>query len=172
MEINLEDLEFNLRLLSLHVNQVRADRGLSILGIDSYLMQAAQEHVMDMAKNNFVSHIGSNGSNYIQRVQRAGSDISPSGEIICKGPGGQNRFKAVIQGWLNSPGHRNILLDPYQLFMGIGCHLKTPEIPGNYWLVNFSYRACGKYLMSTEYALGEPLVLEDRDYADKEFKTA
>lgn len=158
-EVSIDSLDFDEHNLGIEVNRVRVKRGLSLLKVDSYLLTAAQGHVADMAINNFVSHIGSDGSSYIDRVRRLGSDIPPSGEIICKGPGGKNRIENVVQGWINSPGHAAILFDPNQEYMGIACHLRTEKIPGNYWLVNFSYRACGKVYGT----LVEPLIFENEN---------
>jgi uncharacterized protein YkwD len=122
------------------INGIRRQKGLSTCFFDSYLYCAAKHHCDDMFKNNFVSHIGSDGSTFIQRVRRIGRKIDPSGEIICKGPGGKNCIQSVCKAWLDSPGHRDIMLDPNQRFFGAGINLKTEQYKGNYWVVVFSYQ--------------------------------
>jgi uncharacterized protein YkwD len=113
-----------------------------------------------MAKHQFVSHIGSDGSNYIDRVKRLKTDIIASSEIICAGPGGKNRVNAVLDGWLNSDGHRKIMLDGRQKLMGLGYHLKTNDMPGNYWVVNFSFMSMA-YTNNVDDLSIPPLRLEE-----------
>lgn len=125
--------------LYLAINAVRKQRRLRECSVDPNLEEAAQSHSTDMWLNNFVSHIGSNGSTFIQRVRLTGRYGDPSGEIICKGPGGINCISAVVKGWLDSPGHRDIMLDKNQFYFGAGINLKTKEIKGNYWVVVFAY---------------------------------
>lgn len=121
------------------INGIRKQKGLSQCQLDVNLEQAAKNHCDDLFHHNFVSHIGSDGSTFIQRVRRTGREGDPSGEIICKGPGGKNCIQAVCKAWLDSPGHRDIMLDPQQRFFGAGINLKTEQYKGNYWVVVFSY---------------------------------
>lgn len=122
------------------INGIRKQKGLSKCLFDSYLGVAAQNHCKDMFHHNFVSHIGSDGSTFIQRVRRTGRENDPSGEIICKGPGGKDCVTSVTKGWLNSPGHRDIMLDPQQRYFGCGIQLRNEKYLGNYWVVVFSYQ--------------------------------
>lgn len=160
MILQIQDLEGELKELAVAINLARDNRGLSTLLVDSYLLSAAKKHTEDMAVYNYCSHTGRDGSSYIDRVLREGSEVPPSGEIICKGPGGKNRINAVIKAWIDSPGHNRILFDPANKYMGVGCHLKTNEIPGNYWLANFSYQPCGKFQKTLSY-VEEPVIVED-----------
>jgi uncharacterized protein YkwD len=120
------------------INGIRKQKGLLPCQLDVNLELAAIKHCNDMFHHNFVSHIGSDGSTFIQRVRRTGREKDPSGEIICKGPGGKDCITSVMRGWLNSPGHRDIMLDPQQRFFGCGIQLKNEKYLGNYWVVIFA----------------------------------
>ena len=139
------------------INEVRKNNQASSCIVDQILVEATTKHAMDMAKNNFVSHIGSDGSTYITRVRSFGATKDPSGEIICKGPGGVNCVEAVVNAWLDSPGHREIMLDPYNCYFGAACHLKTSDMPGNYWVVEFSYTK----LSFNKLPITKPIILEE-----------
>lgn len=128
-------------LLNLYqkINGIRKQRFLPECFGDRFLEEAAQKHCDDMFFHNFVSHIGSDGSTFIQRVRSTGREKDPSGEVICKGPGGKNCIQAVTRAWLESPGHRDIMLDPNQFYFGAGICLKNEKYLGNYWIVVFAY---------------------------------
>ena len=59
---------------------------------------------MDMANNNFFSHTGSDGSSAGDRATRAGYSWSAWGENIAAGVP-YSAVSAVMQGWIDSPGH-------------------------------------------------------------------
>lgn len=99
---------------------------------------AAEKHVFDMWWNDFVSHIGSDGSTYISRGKKYGSILNPTGEIIQKGPGGKDAIPSVIRNWMNSVGHKNIILDPTARYFGGWYRLKNEAVKGNYWVVLFA----------------------------------
>jgi uncharacterized protein YkwD len=122
------------------INRVRIERKLGSCSASLYLEQAADRHASDMQRHDFVSHIGSDGSTYITRVQATGATFKPSGEIIAKGPGGKNAIKNVIAAWIASEGHAKILLDSRNSFCGAAYRLKNDEYKGNYWVAVFSYR--------------------------------
>jgi uncharacterized protein YkwD len=43
----------------------------------------------------------------------------------------------MLQGWLNSPGHRAILLDPIYTDFGIGYAYNASSTYKHYWTVDF-----------------------------------
>jgi uncharacterized protein YkwD len=57
-----------------------------------------------MASNNFFSHTGSNGSSVGNRATSAGYSWTAIGENIAAGTS-YSAVGAVIQGWIDSPGH-------------------------------------------------------------------
>ena len=70
-----------------------------------------------MHKRNFFNHTDNNGNSAGDRIKKQGYDWSAYGENIAQG---YYEEEAVIEGWLNSPGHcRNIMKATYTE-MGIG----------------------------------------------------
>lgn len=68
------------------------------------LETAALAHSMDMANNNFFSHTGSTGLSAGDRATQAGYIWSAWGENIAAGIP-LSSVSAVMQGWIDSPGH-------------------------------------------------------------------
>ncbi len=78
------------------------------------LKAAAQGHSTDMATNNFFSHTGSNGSSVGDRATGAGYSWTAVGENIAAGTS-YSAVSAVLQGWINSPGHcANLMRSSYR----------------------------------------------------------
>lgn len=99
------------------VNQDRANLGLGTLNGDSRLHDAAVGHSRDMAVNNFFDHTGSDGSNAGQRAAAAGYNWNSWGENIAAG---FLTAESVVNGWLNSPGHRDNMRNGGFTDAGIG----------------------------------------------------
>jgi len=116
------------------INQERAAQGLPPLNIDSRLVQAARRHSQDMATNNFFSHYGSDGSSPGQRIREAGYNYVSAGETIA---GGYPSPSSVVQGWMNSPPHRAILLGNF-VDVGVGYAYNSGSTYGHYWTADFA----------------------------------
>lgn len=114
--------------LELEINKARRDAGLSIVASDKALACAAAAHAKDIGPRQACSHTGSDGSSFTLRVTRCGGTMGYGGEIIACG---QGTPKEAVQAWLNSPGHRAIMLDAKQRSVGVG-------MVGNYWVAVFS----------------------------------
>lgn len=110
------------------INKERADRGIPVVASDRALACAAGAHSADIGPRRTCSHDGSDGSSFSQRVGRCGGSIGYGGEIIACG---QSTPRQAVDGWLNSPGHRAIMLDGSQRRVGVG-------MTGNYWVAVFS----------------------------------
>ncbi|WP_432175620.1 CAP domain-containing protein [Streptomyces sp. Tue6028] len=90
-------------------NAEREKAGCSALSMNSQLTAAAQAHSEDMAKNNFFSHTGSDGSSISQRVEKAGFSPSiPTEENIHQGG---STSQAVFDGWMGSAPHKAAILN-------------------------------------------------------------
>ncbi len=75
------------------------------------LEMAAESHSQDMAKKDYFSHTGPDGVGIQQRVSSRGYVWRAVGENIAAG---QESIAAVVEGWLESPGHcRNIMKDTF-----------------------------------------------------------
>ncbi|UQI39296.1 CAP domain-containing protein [Vreelandella venusta] len=71
------------------------------------LEAAAAMHASDMANNDYVSHTDANGAGIEQRANQHGYTWQALGENIAAG---HTSAAAVVNGWLESPGHcRNMM---------------------------------------------------------------
>ncbi len=91
-----------------------------------------------MADNNFTSHTGSDGSNGGQRMSEACYDWSNWAEIIGWGFGGDTT--AMIDWWMNSPTHHDIILAAKYADFGAGYAYNAGSDYQHYWTVNFGVR--------------------------------
>lgn len=115
-------------------NKQRVQSGLEPLTVNSQLTAAAQNHTNNMALDDFFSHTGINGSSMSDRIRSQGYDFSYAAENI--GAGYENP-QAAIEGWMNSSGHRENLLNPNVTEIGVGYYLLEND-PGqvtynHYW---------------------------------------
>ncbi|GGS19684.1 hypothetical protein GCM10010252_68900 [Streptomyces aureoverticillatus] len=109
-------------------NSHRAAAGLRPLAPDPRLSAAAQAHSADMVARAFYSHTAPDGSEPWHRAAAAGSAHRTVGEnIAC----GQRSAAEVVQGWMDSPGHRANILKPAFTHLGVGFAGGGPA--GTYW---------------------------------------
>src|SRR5262245_51494392 len=93
------------RLLEL-TNQERKKEELPPLKADPLLFKSAREHSANMAKQGKMEH-DLDGKTPFQRIKGAGYQYYMAGENIAFGP---LDLPIVMNGWMNSKGHRaNIL---------------------------------------------------------------
>jgi len=114
------------------INRQRANFGLPPLGTHASLRRAADGHALDMAIMRRCTHTGSDGSDPFQRM-RDGGYGAPYGEIVACG---QTSPEAVVQAWMNSAGHRAIILCASCTQMGAG-YRAAGDGYRHYWAVNF-----------------------------------
>lgn len=98
------------------VNQERTANGCGAVKMNSRLGTAARLHSRDQAAHNNMSHTGSDGSSPWQRAERAGYDHA-IGENVAAG---YRTAAAVMDGWMNSSGHRANILNCKAKAIGIG----------------------------------------------------
>ena len=115
-------------------NAEREKAGLQPLKINNQLANAAQDHSNDMAQDDFFSHTGADGSSVSDRVEDSGYQYSTTGENIAAG---QTSAEEVVEGWMNSPGHRANILNPDYTEIGVG-YKQLQNDPGSvnydsYW---------------------------------------
>ncbi|MEZ3180952.1 CAP domain-containing protein [Streptomyces pimonensis] len=111
------------------VNAERAKAGCSPVKANSTLARAAQDHSEDMAASGTMSHTGSDGSSPGDRITRAGYSWSTYGENVAYG---YSTPEQVMTGWMNSPGHRENILNCGFKEIGVGL-----AQPGSYWTQDF-----------------------------------
>jgi uncharacterized protein YkwD len=122
---------FDQQILGL-VNQERAKVGADPLKINEQLDLAADQHTLDQASMNKMTHSGSNGSNLGDRIKNAGYVFSSAAENVAYGYGDA---AAVMTGWMNSEGHRKNILNPDLKEIGIGYAQGADGRP--YWTQDF-----------------------------------
>ncbi|KAI9917307.1 hypothetical protein PsorP6_012428 [Peronosclerospora sorghi] len=103
-------------LLLAAVNNERAAHGLPPLCMNTKLHSAAQKHSDDMAKNNFLSRIGSSGSSMSHRITASGFQWSAIAENVFAG----QKDVVTVMNWLKRSAdyEKNILSTTYKMF---GC---------------------------------------------------
>ncbi len=99
------------------VNQHRAEMGVSELKSNDVLASSAQLKAEDMARKSYFSHINPEGLDAWHWFDRAGYDYRFAGENL-----GVNFRTAsgLMNGWMNSPTHRENILNGNYLEIGIG----------------------------------------------------
>ncbi|MEM9485750.1 MAG: CAP domain-containing protein, partial [Cyanobacteria bacterium P01_F01_bin.116] len=104
------------------------------LVLDTDLDDTADKHSEDMAKRDYFSHTGKDGSKPWDRAEREGYETRTVGENIAAGYGSA---KAVVEGWKNSPGHRANMLRANYNEIGIGHYYLANDTGsvnyGHYW---------------------------------------
>jgi uncharacterized protein YkwD len=98
-------------------NNFRTKNGLAPLTLNSKLNEAAQTHSQNMAVQDFFSHVGKDGSSAGDRASQAGYDWRTVAENIAAG---QRSPAEVVQAWIDSPGHRENMLNPGIKEIGVG----------------------------------------------------
>ena len=92
------------------VNQLRQTCGP--IGDDPRLTVAAQRHADDMLRKRNYSHTGSDGSSPRARIVESGyGTVGSTGEIVYWGTGSGATASAALAFWMNSSGHRAIILN-------------------------------------------------------------
>ena len=111
------------------VNAERAKQGLSALEYDWQLSRVARYKSEDMQKNNYFSHTSPTYGSPFNMMKSFGITYRTAGENIAKG---YRSPAAVVDGWMNSPGHRANILNSSFTHIGVG-YVEG----GNYWTQMF-----------------------------------
>lgn len=119
------------------INERRRAAGCGEVQRDDTLASAAQRHSDDMARNDFMSHTGSDGSKFGQRARAAGYTFFASGEILAAG---HATPAAAVEGWMKSSGHRDIMLDCANTDTGAALVERAGTQYSFYWTVVFGRR--------------------------------
>jgi uncharacterized protein YkwD len=117
-DVVLRQAELDLVTLT---NSKRTARGLIAVRIDPDLMAIARTRAEVMAANDVMSHTEPNGQNVFDRIRDAGLTWYGAGEIIAWNnyPTEYSAAEA-IQAWMDSPGHREIMLSTGYNYVGYG----------------------------------------------------
>lgn len=122
------------------VNEVRArgarcgDRSFAPappVKLSQMLAGVALGHADDMAKHNYFEHEDLLGRSPADRVRAVGYQEKLVGENIAYGP---KSAEEVVQGWLDSPGHCENIMDPRFAEMGIAYAAGQASRRGLFWV--------------------------------------
>jgi len=115
------------------INNARTQNGLPALAVNPQLSFAAQSHSIDMACHGLLSHTGSDGSSVHERISAAGYSASYSEEIIY----GSGYPQTAFDWWMNDQIHRDAILNPNAVELGVGYAYKADTAHGGYYTVDF-----------------------------------
>lgn len=112
------------------VNQERTSRGLRPLKSNRRLAKAALAHARDMVRRGYFAHESLSGSDFVDRIRRTGyisrRSFPSLGEDLAFGSGQLGTPRAIVDGWMASPGHRANILNPKFREAGIGVAIGDP----------------------------------------------
>lgn len=113
------------------VNGERADNGLPALTENSELDSAANGMAQQMVTEHFFSHETPEGKNVVDRVEPTGyipdSGDWVVGENLAWGSGALATPQAIVNGWMNSPGHKANILAPDYKDVGLAISFGTVQ---------------------------------------------
>ncbi len=116
------------------MNRARKAAGLPQLVVDIRLVRAAQAHAADQATRNRISHRGSDRSEPADRATAAGYMWTFVAENVAAG---YVTGKEVVTGWLESPSHRDNIMDALATHVGIGYVRRDSGTFQHYWSASF-----------------------------------
>jgi uncharacterized protein YkwD len=95
------------------------------------LAGVALGHASDMAEHNYFEHVDAAGRSPADRVRAVGYREKLVGENIAYGP---QSVEEVVQGWLDSPGHCENIMDPRFAEMGLAYAPGQAARRGLFWV--------------------------------------
>ena len=111
------------------VNEIRVKNGLKELTYDWELSRVARYKSQDMKDNRYFSHTSPTYGSPFQMIKNFGLSYRSAGENSAKG---YKTPQAVVNGWMNSSGHRANILNASYNRIGVGYVAN-----GNYWTQMF-----------------------------------
>jgi hypothetical protein len=90
------------------VNLERTKAGCAQVRVNPLLDQSALSHSVDQATRDYYSHDTPEGDTFGDRIFDAGYRFSIAAEILFKGPTSPEQ---AVRGWMDSPVHRDIILN-------------------------------------------------------------
>lgn len=111
------------------VNEIRKEYGLSELKLNTELSAVARAKSQDMKDNQYFSHTSPTYGSPFDMMKSFGISYGTAGENIAMG---YRTPEAVVDGWMNSEGHRANILNSSFKEIGVG-YVSS----GNYWTQMF-----------------------------------
>lgn len=115
------------------VNGERSARGLETVGRAGALDAVARRHASDMVARRYFAHVSPTNGTVEKRARRGGYLTAPCwalGEDLGWAPPAVASPQAVVEAWMESPGHRAVILDPDFRDLGLGIVDEAPTGDG------------------------------------------
>jgi uncharacterized protein YkwD len=112
------------------LNEQRAAQRLPVLNASAQLDQAARGFAGEMVRRRFFDHVAPDGTTMLQRIKASGwvgSGAWTVGENIAWGSGSYGTPASIVDGWMNSAGHRANILNGSFTEIGIGIAAGAPQ---------------------------------------------
>jgi hypothetical protein len=118
------------------INAFRAARSLPTLAVSDTLTAAAKWMSGDMGARNYFAHRSLDGRSPTQRMADAGYPAfgTWTGEDLAAG---YAKSADVLTGWINSPAHYAVLVNPQYRAIGVGRAYTAGSTYGWYWTADF-----------------------------------
>ena len=116
------------------VNVERRKHGRAKLRANTGLALAGQRHARDMVRKHYFAHDSRSGRDFKDRIVRTGytrGSAAILGENLAWGSHNLATPRAIVRGWMNSPGHRANILQPRFRHLGIGIVRAAPTSANN-----------------------------------------
>ncbi len=130
LDREIENADFVEQVVEL-VNKERAAYGLSALKVKNDLHKAANTRAHEITQ--VFSHNRPDGSSCYTVLEEYGLNYGYRGENIAAG---YRSPEEVVDGWMQSEGHRANILNPEFNYIGVGC-VNADDIYGLYWVQIF-----------------------------------
>ena len=128
---------FEAELLKL-INQEQARQGLGELSTQAQLVASVRAHSREMACLGYFSYSGANGSGVDDRIMEQGFPHCTVGGNIFAGKGPFNSPEKAFSTWMNSSGHKQVMLHPEFTKVGIGYIYNPESYYGGYFTADFA----------------------------------
>lgn len=122
------------------INDERTDRSAGKVYDDRFLADPARDHSEDMDERDFYAHQNPDYEQPWDRVECDAAEVLHRGEIgRMRHPDGEETYDTtdaeelaafIVDGWLRSEGHREVILDPVFERGGVGVHIND----GEFWV--------------------------------------
>lgn len=123
--------------LFLNINEARRIFNLAPVTNVPELNTAAQQQAVDMSLFGHTNHTGTDGSDPSERFLLFNYQGSYAGEATAWG---FEQPRQAVEFWVNSPSHRNLILNPYTTDVGVGYVYDTNSSNFWYWTAEFGNR--------------------------------
>ncbi|WPM05651.1 CAP domain-containing protein [Borreliella sinica] len=113
------DTKEDMKILYSEIAKLRKNLNLNHLEIDNTLEKVAKEYAITLGENRTLTHTLF-GTTPMQRIHKYDKSFNLTREILASGI----ELESVVNAWLNSPGHKEALINTDTDKMG-GYRLKT-----------------------------------------------